>query len=76
MNNNINNVNNNRNFNNNNNNSNNNIKQTSSTTNNNPSFNMEYFNEKMGGNKKNVGSTYNFSKNKVDPFSNLVSFKK
>ena len=43
---------------------------------NNPSFNMEYFNQNLAGNKKNVCSIYNFSKNKVDLFSNLVSFKK
>ena len=70
-----NNMNNNMNFNNNN----NNLKSTSSSTipSNIPSFNMEYFNQNLtGGKKSNAGSTYNFSKNKVDPFSNLVSFKK
>ena len=70
-----NNMNNNMNFNNNN----NNLKHTTSSTipSNNPSFNMEYFNQNLTGGKKNKAeSTYNFSKNKVDPFSNLVSFKK
>ena len=70
-----NNMNNNMNINNNN----NNLKSTSSSTipSNIPSFNMEYFNQNLtGGKKSNAGSTYNFSKNKVDPFSNLVSFKK
>ena len=49
----------------------------STTTNNNPiSFNMDYFNKNMESKKSNEGSTYNFKKNKVDPFANLVSFKK
>ena len=75
MNNNMNNNTNNANYNNNNNS--NQLKQTPIlSTNNPPSFNMEYFNQNLTGNKKNQGSTYNFSKNKVDPFSNLVSFKK
>ena len=69
-------MNNNMNYNNNNNN-NNQLKQNPPlSTTNPPSFNMEYFNQNLTGNKKNIGSTYNFSKNKVDPFSNLVSFKK
>ena len=49
----------------------------STTTNNNPiSFNMDYFNKNMESKKSNEGSTYNFKKNKADPFANLVSFKK
>ena len=56
--------------------------QNASTTGNNNnnsnqlSFNMDYFNKNMEAKKTNAGSTYNFKKNKADPFANLVSFKK
>ena len=61
---------------NNNNNINNSNPVSTTTTNSQPSFNMDYFNKNMEKKKNNVGSTYNFSKNKTDPFANLVSFKK
>ena len=71
-----NNMNMNQNMNTNNNNNFNNSHPVSTTTNSQPSFNMEYFNKNMEQKKNNAGSTYNFSKNKTDPFANLVSFKK
>ena len=50
---------------------------SSSSTNTNPiAFNMDYFNKNMEAKKSKEGSTYNFKKNKTDPFANLVSFKK
>ena len=49
---------------------------TKPTFNQNPTFNMDYFNKNMEQKKSTIGSTYNFSKNKADPFANLVSFKK
>ena len=50
---------------------------SSSSSNNNPiAFNMDYFNKNMEEKKSKEGSTYNFKKNKADPFANLVSFKK
>ena len=56
---------------------NNNTNNTSSSSKNNPIvFNMDYFNKNMEQKKSNEGSTYNFKKNKADPFANLVSFKK
>ena len=55
----------------------NNSNTFSSSSKNNPiAFNMDYFNKNMESKKSNAGSTYNFKKNKVDPFANLVSFKK
>ena len=46
------------------------------STNNPIAFNMDYFNKNMEDKKSKEGSTYNFKKSKVDPFANLVSFKK